>query len=680
MENNFEIENVTSIDEAFKKLQKHTFDAVISDYEMPQKNGLDFLKELREQKNDIAFILFTGKGREDVAVKALNLGADRYIDKNGSPETVYCELAYAINKIVERKKSRELLAKSEAKYRTLVEKSLQGISILQAAPLRIVFANEAMGKLMGYSSQDLMGLSPEGIMGLVYHEDRAVFFKRMENRLRGEMAEACFEFRAVRKDGSLIWLSSLANRVDYDGQPAVQGMFLDVSESKKASEILIESEARYRELANCLPESVFETNLNGQLVFANERATEISGYSLSEIEGLNVMQFIAPEDRERARKNIQVLLTDGSHVPTEYTFVRKDGTTFPTLITTTPRIHKNKLNGFRGIVLDITERKKTEESLEKERKELNHIIDSSPIIIFYKDKGGKFLRVNQAFAEAQKIPKENFCGKTVFDFFSAEIAQGMANDDLEVLESGCPKLGIIEHYESASGMKWVQTDKVPILDKNGVSTGLMGFAQDITERKEAEEALNSTMNKLVLVNEKLNVVGSLTRHDVCNKLSIITAYTYLLKKKHADQIEILEGLGKIEQTVKDAGTIFDFAKMYEQLGVEELAYVDTEKVLDEARALFPDLKAKVINDCQGLTLLADSFLRQLFYNFIDNTRKYGKKTATIRIYYEKADEANLRLIYEDDGVGISAENKLKLFTEGFSSGGSTGLGCFWLRR
>ncbi len=126
------------------------------------------------------------KVREDVAVKALNLGADRYIDKNGSPVTVYCELADAINKTVERKKSRELLAKSESKYRTLVEDSLQGISILQAAPLRIVFANEAMGKLVGYSSIELMSLSPEGIMSLVYHDDRAVFFKRMESRLRGE--------------------------------------------------------------------------------------------------------------------------------------------------------------------------------------------------------------------------------------------------------------------------------------------------------------------------------------------------------------------------------------------------------------------------------------------------------------------------------------------------------------
>ena len=209
MENNFEIDNVSSVDEAFKKMEQQTYDAVVSDYEMPQKNGLDFLKELRDKNNQIPFILFTGKGREDVAVKALNLGADSYINKNGSPETVYCELADAINKTVERKKSRELLAKSESKYHALVENSLQGISILLAAPIRIVFANGAFGKILGYSSEELMSLSPEEIMSLVYQEDRAVFFKRMENRLRGEPAGACFEFRAVRKDGSIIWLSSL---------------------------------------------------------------------------------------------------------------------------------------------------------------------------------------------------------------------------------------------------------------------------------------------------------------------------------------------------------------------------------------------------------------------------------------------------------------------------------------
>ena len=131
LENNFEIDTASSVDEGIQKMQRQTFDAIVSDYDMPLKNGLDFLKELKHQQRDIPFILFTGKGREDVAVKALNLGADRYINKNGSPETVYGELADAINKTVERKKTRKSLVESESKYRMLVENSLQGIMIAQ---------------------------------------------------------------------------------------------------------------------------------------------------------------------------------------------------------------------------------------------------------------------------------------------------------------------------------------------------------------------------------------------------------------------------------------------------------------------------------------------------------------------------------------------------------------------
>jgi CheY-like chemotaxis protein len=153
IENNFEIDVATSVNEALKKLEKQTYNAIVSDYEMPLKNGLDFLKELRDQQRDIPFILFTGKGREDVVVKALNLGVDRYINKNGSPETVYCELADAIIKTVERKKSKQLLVASESKYRMLVENSLQGILVTKVAPLRFVFANDAIGKILLFSSR-----------------------------------------------------------------------------------------------------------------------------------------------------------------------------------------------------------------------------------------------------------------------------------------------------------------------------------------------------------------------------------------------------------------------------------------------------------------------------------------------------------------------------------------------
>ncbi len=142
----------------------------------------------------------------------------------------------------------------------------------------------------------------------------------------------------------------------------------------------------------------------------------------------------------------------------------------------------------------------------------------------------------------------------------------------------------------------------------------------------------------------------------------------------------VEGLSKMEQAVAESVKIFDFAKMYEQLGVEDLTYIDVEAKLKEACALFSGSLPNIINECKGLTVLADSFLRQLFYNFIDNTRKYGKKTTTIRVHYEKTDQDNLKLVYEDDGVGVSLENKTRLFKEGFSTGGSTGFGLFLTKR
>jgi PAS domain S-box-containing protein len=226
----------------------------------------------------------------------------------------------------------------------------------------------------------------------------------------------------------------------------------------------------------------------------------------------------------------------------------------------------------------------------------------------------------------------------------------------------------------------IDDSAAPIRSEDNKMIGVVLVFRDVTERRKAEEELNRTMEQLVLVNEKLGVVGSLTRHDVRNKLSTVTGYAYLLKKKHSDQADIVDGLGKMEQAVKDSVKIFEFAKMYEQLGAEQLTYISVEEKITEATAIFSGELPKIINQCHGLTVLADSFLRQLFYNFIDNTRKYGEKTTTIRIHCEKAGQDSLKLVYEDDGIGISAENKLNLFREGFSTGGSTGFGLFLTKK
>ncbi len=222
----------------------------------------------------------------------------------------------------------------------------------------------------------------------------------------------------------------------------------------------------------------------------------------------------------------------------------------------------------------------------------------------------------------------------------------------------------------------------PVYDESGGYLGHAVSATDITEQKMIErdmtmalEYLSVNIDKVEELNEKLRVVGSLTRHDVRNKLSSVTGYTYILKKRHYDLADVVEGLDKMSQAVNDSMKIFEIASTYEQVGLEELVEVDVGKVVDEAVAMFPDLPFTVINDCHGLVVRADSLLRQLIFNFIDNTRKYGKTTKTAHVYFRHT-TGDLQLVYEDDGVGIPKESKDQLFKQGYSTGGSTGFGLF----
>jgi two-component system, chemotaxis family, CheB/CheR fusion protein len=258
---------------------------------------------------------------------------------------------------------------------------------------------------------------------------------------------------------------------------------------------------------------------------------------------------------------------------------------------------------------------------------------------------------------------------------------GIKNVDLErTMKDVTNKLTVVtREVEDLEGRRYEMLARPYLTDDRKIDGIVVSFL-DITESKKAEENLNKVNAKLMLANEKLRVIGSLTRHDVCNKLSSVNGYVYLLKKKHSDQADIVEDLGKMELAIEDSFKIFDFAKNYEQIGVEELNYFDVGEAVTEAVSLSSDLTFKIVNGCQRLKVLADSSLKQLFYNFIDNTRKHGKKTTTVRVYYELADSGDLELIYEDDGVGVSKKNKSEMFTEGFSTADSTGFGLFLIKK
>ncbi len=345
-------------------------------------------------------------------------------------------------------------------------------------------------------------------------------------------------------------------------------------------------------------------------------------------------------------------------------------------------VYKLPSNEIVAIYNDVTERKNAGEALRLAEEKHRTMLDSANVMVQSVDAEGRYLFVNE---EWKKV-----LGYNELDLKEINIGNVVRKDHLpycmevfkQVME-GLRVHSVETVFVTKDGGELIVRGNACPIFKDGKFVSTVAFFEDITERKKTErdltlalEALSANLDKTELMNEKLRVVGSLTRHDVRNKLSAVTGYSFILKKKHLDLADVVEGLDRMSAAVVESMRIFDFAKAYEQIGVEELVDVDVAKVVDEASEMFSGLSFKVINHCQGLAVKADSLLRQLIYNFIDNTRKYGQKTTTAKVYYETASSGDFRLIYEDDGVGIPKENKGQLFKQGFSTGGSTGFGLF----
>jgi PAS domain S-box-containing protein len=325
------------------------------------------------------------------------------------------------------------------------------------------------------------------------------------------------------------------------------------------------------------------------------------------------------------------------------------------------------------------EQKETEERLKQAEEKHRTLLNAANVIVQSVDAEGRYVFVNEEWKQVLGYTDKDTEGITIMNVIRKDHLQYCMNVFKQVMNGVCIR-NVETIFVAKDGKEIVVSGNACPIFKDGKFVSTVAFFVDITERKKNEEKLRESGRRIEMMNEKLRVVGSLTRHDVRNKLSAVTGYAYILKKKHSDLADVVDGLSKMEQAVAETVKIFDFAKMYEQIGVEDLTYVNAEEKLKEAAALFSGPIPTIKNECQGLTVLADSFLRQLFYNFIDNTRKYGEKTTTIRVHYEKMDDDSLKLVYEDDGVGISFENKLSLFKEGFSTGGSTGFGLFLTKR
>ncbi len=535
MQGEIEVDTASSVNEALEKLKKTDYDAVVSDYQMPGKDGLEFLKELRAKGNMIPFIVFTGKGREEIAVKALNCGANQYVDKHDDPETVYSELAHSIRKTVKEKHNEEQLL-----YQAQLMQNASDAIIASDENFILTSWNQAAERMYGWKENEVIGRLGQDVLQSEFVGidcAHAIQMLRETGKFSGEVVQLHRDGHRINVETNAMVMAGKNNQII--GYVSVNR---DITENQKLLEELKNANQRLNLLFESAPDAYYINDLKGKFIDGNKVAEEITGYTKNELIGKSFLRLkLLP--RSQILKAVKLLAVNAlgkATGPDELVLNRRDGTQVPVEIRTYP----------------------------------------------VKIKG---------------------------------------------------------------------------------QTLVLGIARDVSERKKLEE--------------KLRVVGGLTRHDVRNKLSAVTGNAYLLRQKLAGDPKALEQLNDMEAAVQQMEQIFEFARTYEKLGVEQLTDMDVKKILDEAVSVFSDLKGvKIMNECHGLTVLADSLLRQLLYNLIDNSLKYGEKIRQIRVYYKTSSTDRLELVYEDDGVGIPGNMRSDLFKEGFTSGKGTGYGLFMIKR
>jgi PAS domain S-box-containing protein len=593
-----------------------------------------------------------------------------------------------IKDISERKKAEEALLKAK-KQTEFDRKRLE--SILETTPSAVVIIEAQSGKY-SFINKRAMQLYGFDTLGLSLDENVAKVKARRADGTEYPIEETpvsrCLklgqevhnqEMIIDRADGQVLpIIANTAPLRDMQGNiTAAIIVFEDITERKKSEESL---RANQRLLA--------ESNRIGKVggwqfnIDTLKQTWTDETYSIHEVDFNfnptveNGVSFYTPESRPIIEQAIQQARAYGKPFDVELQITTAKGNLRDVRAIGEANLSKRIVYGF---FQDITERKKTEDALKQSETQFSKAFASNPVALcISRFADGFIIDVNETFLRLFGFGRQEAIGHK-----TTEMNIFINLKDRENLTKILREKGAIHNFEitlqTKTGKPLHILASIDKMNSNGQELILSTFI-DITPRKKAEQALEENHHKMELMNEKLRVVGSLTRHDVGNKLMVAKSNLYLLKKRIGDNPDLAKYLERIESSLASSEDIFEFNRFYEKIGLEKISKENVFESFNQAAALMRNLgNVTIVNECQGLEVFADSLLKQLFYNFIDNSFKHGEIVNRIRLHY-KEDVDGVKLFYEDNGVGIPEANKLKLFEVGFTTGNSSGLGLYLVKK
>jgi PAS domain S-box-containing protein len=270
-EGEFSVTTTNSAEDGLQHLSRSTYDAVISDYQMPDMDGLEFLKTVRSTYGNLPFILFTGRGREEVVIEAINYGVDFYLQKGGAAGAQFAELRHKLLIALERRRAVDALRTENEKNRSLMDHASDAIFIADVATGLFIDANKKAQEVTGKSLEEIRASVWLSLHPAEYHDQYRAIFDIAAREGAGSAMLMIYG-----SGGRIIPMSVSATAIDIGGRPCIMGIFHDISEIRMTQEALQLANKKLNLLADITRHDIRNklTVIGGYLDLVKDRPSE----------------------------------------------------------------------------------------------------------------------------------------------------------------------------------------------------------------------------------------------------------------------------------------------------------------------------------------------------------------------------------------------------------------------
>jgi len=552
----------------------------------------------------------------------------------------------SLTDITERKEAETELMESEKKYRELIEKSLQGVFIFQDS--RIVFANRALVKITGYTIQELLSFPPKKVTELVHPDDQELVWGRLKSRLEGKSQPNHYEFRAFRKDGTVMWMEIFVSLITFDGKSAIQVAIIDITERKDAEEALRESEEEYRAIFESFYDVYYRTDKDGVVTLVSPSVKTQADWNPEEVIGRPVTDFYLDADDHDAM--MEELKKSGVVNDHEVKLLAKDGSVIEVSASTHLLFDKDgNPTGEEGVLRNITERKKAEEELHARKVYLDHLFESAQEAITMADTQGRVRRINQEFTRLFGYTEDEAVGQVLDELIvPADLKKTATSITLNVTKGERAAFEAIRRRKDGTLIDVSVLASPIIIDEEPVGT--YGIYRDITEHKRVDEQIKASLKEKEILLQEVH-------HRVKNNMQIISSLLNL-QSRHIKDEKSLELFKSSQNRVKSMALIHE--RLYQS---KDFARID---VADYIRGLTNHLfttygiskdAVKLKINIKNIILSINTaipcglIINELVSNSLKHAFPNGKK-GEIKISMRPLNANEIELTVCDNGVGV----------------------------